>query len=294
MEYAHDLKDLAYGIVGLGIMGGSLAKAIRRHVLAAPESRGKIFACDVADDVLSLAKDEGVVDSSFTVHNVDLMLAQSDVVFVCLYPHATLEFLCTHMASCKSNSIVTDISGVKSFLVENAASFLRSDVDVVFGHPMAGGAKESYAHSNDSYFTGRNYIIMPQTWNKQEHIDMLKNLIRAIGFTRIVETDCITHDDNIAFTSQLCHIIAAALVKSTADEKITEFGGGSFEDLTRIAMINAPLWAELFLANRANLLAHIDNFQKQLEIAKGYVAEGDVNALESYLHDVRTRRMGLA
>lgn len=289
----NNLQDVVYGIVGLGIMGGSVAKAIRANVLDIPTAPGKIFACDALPSTLDAAVRDGVIDKGFASSEAGAMLSECDIVYVCLYPHATLEFIKAHRNDFKSASIVTDISGVKTFLADGLADFSRNDVDCIFGHPMAGGEKEGYVNSNGAYFKGRNYILMLQPSNKAENIALIKSLIAAMGFTRIVETDCKTHDRKIAFTSQLCHVIASALVKSAEDETITEFGGGSFEDLTRIAMINAPLWTELFLANKDELLSHIAAFEKQLTLIKKAVAENDAASLEAYLEDVRTRRMNM-
>lgn len=289
----NNLQDVVYGIVGLGIMGGSVAKAIRANVLDIPTAPGKIFACDALPSTLDAAVRDGVIDKGFASSEAGAMLSECDIVYVCLYPHATLEFIKAHRNDFKSASIVTDISGVKTFLADGLADFSRNDVDCIFGHPMAGGEKEGYINSNGAYFKGRNYILMLQPSNKAENIALIKSLIAAMGFTRIVETDCKTHDRKIAFTSQLCHVIASALVKSAEDETITEFGGGSFEDLTRIAMINASLWTELFLANKDELLSHIAAFEKQLTLIKKAVAENDAASLEAYLEDVRTRRMNM-
>ena len=293
MNAMSNLRDALYGIVGLGIMGGSVAKAIRANVLDMPEARGKIFACDALGATLDAAVRDGVIDEGFAPSDAGAMLSQCDIVYICLYPHATLEFIKAHRDDFKSASIVTDISGVKTFLADGLADFSRNDVDCIFGHPMAGGEKEGYVNSNGAYFKGRNYILMLQPSNKAENIALIKSLIAAMGFTRIVETDCKNHDRKIAFTSQLCHVIASALVKSAEDETITEFGGGSFEDLTRIAMINAPLWTELFLANKDELLSHIAAFEKQLTLIKKAVAENDAASLEAYLEDVRTRRINM-
>jgi len=288
-----ELKQLTYGIVGLGIMGGSIAKSVRANVLDIPGSSGKIFACDINMQTLHMAENGGVIDKAFLPCDADKMLLCCDIVYVCLYPHATLDFMKVHRNFFKSGSVVTDISGVKTLLIENVKNVLREDVDFVIGQPMAGGAKEGYVNADSAYFEERNYILMPQTWNRKENLLLIKDLIIAMGFSRIVETDCHSHDHKIAFTSQLCHVIASALVESAEDENITEFGGGSFEDLTRIAMINAPLWTELFLSNKTELLGHITNFEKQLDIIKKYIENNDAESLEKYLADVRRRRMSM-
>ena len=115
-----------------------------------------------------------------------------------------------------------------------------------------------------------------------------------LGFTRIIETDAQVHDHKIAFTSQLCHVIAAALVNSAEDTQITAFGGGSFEDLTRIAMINAPLWTELFAANKMELLGHIDSFQQSLSELRHHLETDNQQAMCQLLEGVRTKRIAMS
>lgn len=361
------LAQLNYGIVGLGIMGGSFAKAIRKNILeneiaksadtreradacavngtahnaqiaevydpARPKNvrdsanaqdvhersahtfsgmnariresvnfgksrevvSGKIFALDVNEAVLKKAKKERIIDKGFGKKDAREMLRRCDVVFVCLYPKAALQFFETYANDFKTGTIATDISGIKGFLqkaVQKKAC--KYPFDFILGHPMAGGAKEGFSCARAEYFQNRNYILMRQSWNKQKNILLFKKIIFMLGFSRIVETDCKTHDKKIAFTSQLCHVIASALVQSAKDKKITEFGGGSFEDLTRIAMINAPLWSELFLENKTALLSHINTFQEQVAKIKTFVEKSDEHALSEYLREVRNKRIEMA
>lgn len=287
------LNKLTYGIVGLGIMGGSIAKAIRENILSEADSSGKVFASNRSQNSLKSALNEGVIDEAFTTENVGEMLKKCDIVFVCLYPHATLDFLKEHKQDFKSGSIVTDISGVKGIFEKNLPSLLRSDVDFIIGHPMAGGEKEGYAASNAKFFLNHNYILIPQSFNKPENLETMKNLISAMGFTRITETTCDIHDYKIGFTSQLCHVIASALVQAAPDKEITAFGGGSFEDLTRIAMINAPLWTELFISNKEKLVSHIDAFMSQMEKIKEMIQNEESEKLIEYLNQVREKRIAM-
>lgn len=287
----YDLKNLNYGIVGLGIMGGSIAKSIRNNVLCEGGATGKIFACNRSPASLQQALHEGVIDGGFSIDDVDKMLSKCDAVYICLYPKKTVMFVREHIAAFKSGSVITDISGVKTGIVDEIEKFIRSDIDFVSGHPMAGGEKEGYAHSNDKFFIGRNYIVMPTPRNKPENVELIKTLAAAMGFSRIVETDYKNHDHKIAFTSQLCHVIASALVESAEDERITEFGGGSFEDLTRIAMINAPLWSELFLLDRKELISHIDRFIEEMARFRKLIETENGDGLTELLSDVRERRI---
>ena len=285
------IQDLTYGIVGLGIMGGSFAKSIRQNILCMNGAKGRVLACNRSTACLEMAKNEGVADQTFTIDKVDQMISQCDVLFICLYPHATLDFLKEHKDSFKSGAIITDISGVKGIFEKSLPQILRPDVDFIIGHPMAGGEKEGYAASNAQFFVNHNYILIPRECNKAENLEVMRELITAMGFTRITETTCDIHDYKIGFTSQLCHVIASALVESAEDPGITAFGGGSFEDLTRIALINAPLWTELFISNKEKLVEHIDRFEQQLELMKKYIASEDSQNLCNLLSDTREKRL---
>ena len=299
-----ELKDMTFGFVGLGLMGGSIAKGIKDKVFKANyslgkngfenDSNGKIYAMDKNINSLNQALEDKIIDKAFTPDQTNEMLNSCDFVFICLYPKATLNFLIEHKDSFKPGSVVTDISGVKTLIAENIfageKSIIRSDVDFILGHPMAGNEKEGYSGSNQCIFEGRNYILMPQSTNKSETISLMKELVTKLGIKRIIETDYITHDHKIAFTSQLCHVIASALVDSAEDNKITAFGGGSYEDLTRIAMINAPLWTELFLSNKKELLAMITTFESSLSNIKKAIENEDQDGLQKILTCVRTKR----
>jgi len=285
------LKNLTYGIVGLGIMGGSFAKSIQQNILSQAGATGRVLACNRSTACLTQAVSEGVASAVYTSDNVAKMLPECDVVFVCLYPHATLDFMKEHREHFKSGAIVTDISGVKGIFEKSMPEILRPDVDFIIGHPMAGGEKEGYANSNARFFVDHNYILCPSEFNKSENLELMRTLVAEMGFSRITETSCDTHDYKIGFTSQLCHVIASALVESAEDPGITAFGGGSFEDLTRIAMINAPLWTELFISNKEKLVAHIENFEKQMERFKTYISEENSAALLDMLSHTREQRL---
>ena len=286
-----ELKNVTYGIIGLGIMGGSIAKSIRQNILSQAGSTGRIYACNRSTACLMQAVSEGVATAVYTSDNVARMLPECDVVFICLYPHATLDFMKEHRDHFKSGAIVTDISGVKGIFEKALPEILRPDVDFIIGHPMAGGEKEGYANSDAKFFVNHNYILCPQDFNKAENLDFMRTLVAEMGFTRITETSCDIHDWKIGFTSQLCHVIASALVESAEDPEITAFGGGSFEDLTRIAMINAPLWTELFISNKEKLVNHIENFEKQLEKIKMLIQEENSEVLSEMLSHTREQRL---
>mgnify|MGYP003434536726 FL=1 len=294
------LNQLTYGFVGLGLMGGSLAKAITKYVLAEENSTGKIYAMDKNPSSLEDAILEKTIERGFSERETKDMLSLCDVVFVCLYPKATGEFLAKYQDDFKSGTIVTDIAGVKGQLMENL-NWKRSDVAFVPGHPMAGNEREGFTHASAEIFQKRNYIFMEPVVSGASSLEFgknaletLKQLATSIGFGRIIETNAEIHDHKIAFTSQLCHVIASALVDSAEDTNVTAFGGGSFEDLTRIAMINAPLWTELFIADKKELVNHISEFQASLETIKAAIENEDSEKLNGFLSNVRSRRIAMA
>ena len=284
------MDNLNFGIIGLGIMGGSIARSIRENILNQKSVSGKIYAFDINNESLNLAKKENIIDQGFSKDDVKNMLQLCDVVFICLYPKKTIEFLKENKENFKTGSVITDISGVKS-IYDNMEEVFPTNADFVLGHPMAGGEKEGFSNSNGNYFINHNYIIIPQERNKPESIKLMENLITAMKFSRITKTDCKTHDEKIGFTSQLCHVVASAMVESAEDPSITSFGGGSFEDLTRIAMINAPLWTELFLSNKIALLKHIKTFISKMQEFETLIQNEDAQQLEDLLKDVRKKRI---
>lgn len=282
-----------YGIVGLGIMGGSFARAIQENILEVKEATGKIFACDRNEYSLKEALKYSVIDEGFSPENVDEMLKNCDVVIICLYPALIVDFMKEHKTAFKKGAIVTDISGVKAIYKNHFDEFETGDYDFIVGHPMAGGEKEGFVAAKGEYFKNHNYLLLPRSTNKPENLDLLRELIYSIGFSKITDTDIDTHDYNIGFTSQLCHVVASAMVLSAPNDEITAFGGGSFEDLTRIAMINAPLWTELFLENKDKLLPHIKNLGDQLKLFEEMIQNDEREKMEDVLRNVRLHRQAM-
>ncbi|GHV57162.1 prephenate dehydrogenase [Spirochaetia bacterium] len=305
------IEDCVVGIVGLGLMGGAIAMALRNCGALAKNSNtviggssitacgaassgagaARLLACDTDSEPLKAALAEGVIDEGFP--SPENMLPRCDLVFLCLNPSTLLRFLDTWMPAFKPGALITDIAGIKGNIVDAVEKNLRSDLDFIPGHPMAGAEKGSFGGAKNVNFHGKNYILTPLKRNKSENLEFLKALICRMGFGRVTETTAEEHDHKIAFTSQLCHVIAAALIDCESDTGITRFGGGSFEDLTRIAMLNAPMWTELFLENRKELLARIEQFEKSLDKLKNYIVSGEEASLQENLRQVRERRTAM-
>jgi prephenate dehydrogenase len=278
------IEDCTVGIVGLGLIGGAVARALKGKT-------DRILACDINTTVLVSAASDNVINGGFT--DPKTMLPLCDFVFLCLNPSTLLKFLPSYSTFFAQSSLITDVAGVKTPIAAAVEKSLRPDLDFIPGHPMAGSEKGGYEQAKFCNFTGKNYILTPLKRNKPENIDFVKNIVYRMGFGRIIETTPQEHDQKIAFTSQLCHVIAAALVDCEDDPNITRFGGGSFEDLTRIAMLNAPQWTELFLANKNQLLQRISQFEKSLLQLKALVSEEQKDELEARLKAVRERRAAM-
>jgi len=288
------LEECTFSIVGLGLMGGAIADALRNKCGVAKE---RIFACGRNSETLSTARQAGLIGMGWHTDNAGEMLSSCDVVFLCMNPSAIIYFLKKWAGSFKSGCLITDIAGTKRNIAAAAEKFLEdaaSDcVDFIPGHPMAGAEKSGFANSGLCNFNGKNYILTPLSRNKRENLEFLKNLIYRMGFTGITEVTPAEHDSKIAFTSQLCHLIAAALIDCEPDTEITRFGGGSFEDLTRIAMLNAPMWTELFIENSDVLLDRIGRFEESLDTLKSLIGSADNATLEKKLALVRDRRLAM-
>jgi len=283
------VEECTFGIVGLGLMGGAIAIALREKCAIARE---RLLACDKDSEALNEARHKGFIGHSWEADKAGEMISSCDVVFLCLNPSQIIRFLEKWAGSFKPGSLVTDIAGTKSSIAEAAQKF-REDVDFIPGHPMAGAEKGGFANSRLCDFHGKNYILAPLSRNKPENLEFLKSLVYKMGFGRITEVSPAEHDRKIAFTSQLCHVIAAALIDCEEDTAITRFGGGSFEDLTRIAMLNAPMWTELFIENRGALLNRIEQFEASLDGLKTLISGAKAAELEKRLEVVRDRRTAM-
>jgi prephenate dehydrogenase len=286
------LEECTAGIAGLGLMGGAIAIGLRRA------GARRIFACDINGGSLEAAKESGLIDEGWFTGKGGAsppdMLSRCDLVFLCLNPSTLIRFMETCMTAFRPGTLITDIAGVKSGIVDYIEKNLPADLDFIPGHPMAGAEKGGFAGAEFCNFQGKNYILTPLKRNRPENLEFIRRLIYRMGFGRITETTAADHDRKIAFTSQLCHVIAAALIDCEEDLEITRFGGGSFEDLTRIAVLNAPMWTELFIENRAELLRRIEQFEGSLNALKDLVAESREKALEEKLFRVRGRRLLMA
>jgi len=272
------------GIVGLGLMGGSIAKALYGQY--------DIHAYDCDTAAIEYALKHQIIDYGYS--DVESFFKATDIIYLCLYPRILVEFMQTNAKYIKSDSVIIEITGVKTELVKSLTPCLDNRFDFIFSHPIAGREKVGVASSKLSIFVNANYVICPLEHNKTRNLELTEKLAKSMGFSNISYLSPEKHDEIIAYTSQLTHVLSLALVQSdTQSYDTAKFIGDSYRDLTRIAMINAPLWAELFLENRENLLQRIENFKKVLNDYESCLKNNDSDRLIELMHIAREIRLSL-
>ena len=280
-----DFRELEITVVGLGLIGGSLAKAISKL------SPKKLWAVDIDKDVLALAESTGVIDKGFLEGTTPLQ--RSDLVIICVYPELTSKFIKDNMDNYRPGAVITDTAGIKSKLLNEIQMFLRDDLDFVGGHPLAGKESSGFAHASADIFLGANYLITPVEKNREESLLLVEKVIKAIGCRQPVRMKAEEHDKIIALTSQLPHVIAAALMNCSESDDTGLFIGGSFKDATRVAQINIHLWSELLMENRENVLTQIELFIDNIDKIKQTLQDKDTPSLEEILRKAGKARARL-
>lgn len=247
---------------------------------------------DSDQSAIDKAVQAGVIAEGETENKT--ILQQADIVIIALYPEMIQHFINAHREEFKPGSIVTETTGVKQTVINSILPIIPSQVDFIFGHPMAGRESKGFDYSDHTAFIGANYVITPLETNRGENIDIYISLLKKIGFQRITEVTPLVHDELIAYTSQLCHVIATALINSDDPTRNTvQFIGDSYRDVTRIAKINESLWSELMLSNKDALLKVIDDFESEVSQLKKSLISNDKEALEEKFIEATNRRLAL-
>ena len=269
-------------IVGLGLIGGSYAAALKRLGYT-------VTALDTRAGAIAYAKEKGYIDKGSDAVD-EKLIGDADAVIFALYPGAFKEWIKENQHLLKSGALLTDVTGVKACIVYDIQEMLRSDVEFIAAHPMAGREKSGVEHSDPNIFRDANYIVTPTEKNSETAIEWCKNLGRILGFAHIAVLTPEEHDRAIGFVSQLTHTIAIALMTCNDNQHLAEFTGDSFRDLTRIANINDVMWAELFLRNKKCLLEQMDSFISEFETIRDLIDKEDVEALRAKMRLSTARR----
>ncbi|MBQ4164535.1 MAG: prephenate dehydrogenase [Turicibacter sp.] len=270
-------------IVGLGVIGGSFAMALKEA------GYSHIYGIDTDIHTLKKAKLMGLIkDGSLTG---ELFLKQADLIIVCLYPKQVISFILQNKNYFKDGCIITDVTGIKGMFMHDILDILPNGVDFIFGHPMAGREKRGIDFASSLVFKGANYLLTPTKQNKESSLELIEQLAYDVGFKKVRRITPDFHDEMIGFTSQLPHAMAVALINSDIEGRETEsFIGDSYRELTRIANINEDLWSELFLGNKDNLLKEINHFEKELDLIKKAIDDNDEELLKQYFIKSTKRR----
>lgn len=269
-------------IVGLGLLGGSYAKVLKRfgfHISAITRSQSSI----------DFALREGLIDEG-SVEVDPRLVGEADLVIFALYPHIFVEWIETNQHLFKSGALITDVTGVKGSIVYKIQGMLRPDVEFIAAHPMAGREVYGVENSTDKIFNGANYIVTPTEKNTPDAIETCMELGRLLGFSNVTTLSPEEHDEMIGFLSQLTHCIAITLMTCNDKEHMEKFTGDSFRDLTRIARINDLMWSELFVANKPALLEQMDLFINKFNELKTMLETEDIDGMRAMMRHSTERR----
>ena len=269
-------------IVGLGLLGGSYARVLKRFGF-------RISAITKEQASIDYALGEKIIDAGST--QVDkTLIGEADIVIFALYPHVFVEWIEENQSLFKSGAIITDVTGVKSGIVYKIQDMLRDDVEFIPAHPMAGREVSGVENSTDKMFAGANYIVTPTDKNTSEAINTCMELGKLLGFSNVTTLSPEEHDEMIGFLSQLTHCIAITLMTCNDKEDMEKFTGDSFRDLTRIARINDLMWSELFVSNKDVLLNQMDMFINKFNELKAMLQSEDIDGMRSMMRHSTKRR----
>ncbi len=265
-------------VVGLGLIGGSFCKALKKNTFH------RILGIDTNKETIKKALECGAIDEEITPDR----LSEANLTIICLYPEAIVDFVKNNAANFKKGSIVIDSCGVKEYIVNECTPVL-DEYGVIFvgTHPMAGREFSGFEYSTDDLFNGASFIITPTEETPQIAVDLLQTLAGSISFGKAVVSTPQKHDEVIAYTSQLAHVVSNAYVKSPAMLNYDGFSAGSFQDLTRVAKLNEYMWSELFMCNKEALLKEINCVLNNITEYRDAIENNELDKLITILRDGR-------
>lgn len=269
------------GIVGLGLIGGSLAKAYKRKETIT------VLGWDKDQSILDFAGLAQALDGVLT----DEAISSCDLILLAAYPQGVIDWLTEKAPLIAPHTTVLDCSGTKSRICEALFPIAKEyGFTFVGGHPMAGIHQSGFKYSREDLFDGAPMVIVPPTFDDIRLLDQIKSLLEPVGFGRISITTAQEHDRIIAFTSQMAHVISNAYIKSPTAKQHQGFSAGSYRDLTRVAWLNPDMWTELFLENRSFLLQEMDVFLSAVQQYRDALEQQDAASLRQLLEDGRQRK----
>lgn len=272
------------GIIGLGLIGGSMAKAIRLN------TDHYVLGMDIDQKIVTKAKIIEAINEELTEENI----GECDMVILALYPDATVNTVRKYARLIKKGAYLIDCGGVKEKVCDNIPEIARENGFIfVGGHPMAGIEKIGFKYSNAEIFTEASMILTPDDNVKVEDLVNIKIFFLSIGFGKITVKTAKDHDRIIAYTSQLAHVLSNAYVKSETAKEHKGLSAGSFKDLTRVAYLNETMWTELFFENKNNLISELDTLINNLGEYKSALEKNDEDKLKELLRIGRETKEAL-
>lgn len=269
-------------IVGLGLIGGSYAKGLRRFGY-------RVTAIDPRKEGIDYALEHGLIERGYT-EACEEAISDADVLILALYPGILKDWVAENKKYIKKGALVTDVTGVKSCVVYDVQKELDGIAEFIAAHPMAGRELSGVENSDEKIFQNANYIVTPTDKNTEDAIEWCRRLGMILGFSHIAILTPEEHDEMIAFVSQLTHCIAVSLMTCNQNPHLSEYTGDSFRDLTRIARINDRMWSELFLVNKDALLKEMDAFLTELQDMREMLVRNDEEGLRKKMRLSTERR----
>ena len=271
---------MTVGIVGLGLIGGSFAKAYA-------EAGHTVRGYDADRSTLSFAQLSGVVSAELTEENI----SQCDLVLICICPAAAIDFVRYAAPHIGPHPVVIDCCGTKRFVCEHLFPIAKEyGFTYLGGHPMAGNHNSGFKYARANLYHNAPMVIVPADFDDILLLDKVKHLLAPAGYGRISVTTAEKHDEMIAFTSQMAHLVSNAYIKSPTAGSHKGFSAGSYKDMTRVAWLNPQMWAELFVENKDYLLSELDIFIASLRPYRDAMAADDLDTLVTLLDDGRRRK----
>ncbi len=269
-------------IVGLGLMGGSYAKAFKKFGY-------HVSAIDKRKEGIEYALQNNIIDEGSSEVDPKL-ISEADTVIFALYPGVFKQWIIDNQKYFRPGIFITDVTGVKSCVVYDIQSVLRKDVEYIAAHPMAGREVYGVESSDPTIFYNANYIVTPTENNTEEAIEWCSSLGRILGCRKISVLSPKEHDEMIGYVSQLTHVIAISLMTCKDNQHLVDYTGDSFRDLTRIARINENMWSELFLMNKDVLISEMNDFIREITEMKELLEKDDREGLKDKMKLSTLRR----
>ncbi len=272
------------GVVGLGLIGGSMAKAVKK------KTDHEVIGWDISQTIRYSALLMEAVDSFMEEGSPK----DCDLVLIALYPQMTVDYIKEHAKEFKKGAVVVDCTGVKRVVCRQVQDVAKENgFDFVGAHPMAGVERSGFTYSSENMFNGATMIVTPYTGTDIGMMNALSMFFKKLGFARLQVATDEEHDQMIAYTSQLAHVVSSAYIKSELSPNFKGFSAGSFHDMTRVAKLNETMWTELFLDNKDFLAEEVDGLIERLQAYSCAIKAGDAEELKRLLKEGKERRLAV-